>query len=95
MLALLFVDLIGFDTRYIPQAWLNYRRKHVKGFSKLGIVIKHIGASFLWINSMILGGSFSLSSLSLSHTHRHYLLFTSPHSLVFRVLIKESSDYYS
>lgn len=37
--------------------WLNYQRKHVKGFSKLGIVIKHVGASFLWVNSMILGGT--------------------------------------
>jgi uncharacterized protein with PQ loop repeat len=40
--------------RYLPQAWKNYQRGSVVGFSTTGIIIKLIGASFLCINSFLL-----------------------------------------
>lgn len=42
--------------RYLPQAWLNYVRKSVKGFSSLGIIIKLVGASFLLVNAILTQG---------------------------------------
>jgi uncharacterized protein with PQ loop repeat len=69
-----FLGLIAsfcFIVQYAPQAWLNYRRKHVRGFSKMGIVIKHIGASFLWINSMILGETFAVQSYGMFNVLQH------------------------
>jgi uncharacterized protein with PQ loop repeat len=65
------VAALCFFVQYVPQMWLNYQRKHVKGFSKLGIVIKHVGASFLWVNSMILGETFSVISYGLFNVLQH------------------------
>lgn len=44
-------------SRYLPQTWLNFRRKSVKGFSTHGIIIKLFGASFLLVNSYLNGGT--------------------------------------
>ena len=49
--------------RYVPQMWLNFRRKSVKGFSTYGIIIKLIGASFLLVNSYLNGGMLFLPTL--------------------------------
>ncbi len=46
--------------RYIPQTVYNFKRKSVHGFSTTGIIIKHIGASFLFVNSILLGGKFAI-----------------------------------
>lgn len=43
--------------RYMPQAWKNYKRGSVVGFSTSGIILKLIGASFLCVNSIVLGES--------------------------------------
>lgn len=43
-----------FTLQYAPQAVLNWRRKSVKGFSTTGILIKHVGACFLFINTFLL-----------------------------------------
>lgn len=39
----------------------------MRGFSAVGIIIKHVGASFLFINSLFLGGD---QSIFLSHNNR-------------------------
>jgi len=46
---------ICFALQYLPQAYLNFKRKSVKGFSTVGIIIKLIGASFLLLNSFLNG----------------------------------------
>lgn len=49
-----YLATISFAIQYIPQAYLNYKRKSVKGYSPIGVTIKLIGASFLAINSILL-----------------------------------------
>lgn len=39
--------------RYVPQLWLNYSRKSVKGFSTTGIIIKFIGSSFHFFTALV------------------------------------------
>jgi len=46
---------ICFALQYLPQAYLNFKRKSVKGFSTIGIIIKLVGASFLLVNSFLNG----------------------------------------
>merc|ERR1711916_65776 len=46
---------IAFTLQYLPQAILNQQRRSVKGFSTLGIVIKHLGACFLLVNAYLTG----------------------------------------
>jgi len=46
---------ICFALQYLPQTYLNFKRKSVKGFSTLGIIIKLVGASFLLVNSFLNG----------------------------------------
>ena len=43
--------------RYFPQMVLNYRRKSMYGFSFHGILIKHLGACFLFVNSYVSSGA--------------------------------------
>jgi len=43
-----------FTAQYLPQAWLNFSKKSVKGFSSLGIILKHVGASFLLVNAILI-----------------------------------------
>jgi hypothetical protein len=45
-----------FSVRYLPQAWKNYKRGSVAGFSTSGIILKLIGASFLCVNSIFMKG---------------------------------------
>jgi len=46
-----FLATCCFTFQYVPQIWLNFSRKSVKGFSSTGIMIKVIGAGFFSINS--------------------------------------------
>jgi len=46
---------VFFGLQYLPQAYLNFKRKSVKGFSTHGIIIKLVGASFLLVNSFLNG----------------------------------------
>jgi len=46
---------ICFALQYLPQTYLNFKRKSVKGFSTHGIIIKLVGASFLLVNSFLNG----------------------------------------
>jgi len=48
-----FLASLCFTVQYLPQAWLNFTRKSVVGFSSVGIVIKHVGASFLLVNALM------------------------------------------
>ena len=49
------IATICFTLQYMPQAYMNYRRKSCRGFSSTGIIIKLVGAAFLMINSYLLG----------------------------------------
>jgi len=51
--ALGILSSVCFALQYLPQAYLNYKRKSVKGFSTVGIIIKLVGASFLLVNSSL------------------------------------------
>jgi len=65
------VSSICFALQYLPQTWLNFRRKSVKGFSTTGIVIKLIGASFLLVNSYLNGETFPVIFYGLVNVVQH------------------------
>ena len=44
-----------FTLQYFPQTWHNFKRKSLAGFSTVGIVMKLVGADFLFINSLFRG----------------------------------------
>lgn len=47
-----FISSIAFLIQYLPQIYLNFEKKSVKGFSSQGIIIKLVGSSFLLVNSL-------------------------------------------
>ncbi|EFC48980.1 predicted protein, partial [Naegleria gruberi] len=49
-----------FTVQYLPQAYLNYKRKSVKGFSTTGILLKLIGSAYLGVNSYLMGEALSV-----------------------------------
>ncbi|KAG2392617.1 hypothetical protein C9374_011342 [Naegleria lovaniensis] len=49
-----------FTVQYLPQAYLNHKRKSVKGFSTTGILLKLVGASYLGVNSFLMGEALSV-----------------------------------
>lgn len=49
------IATLCFTLQYIPQAYKNWKRKSIKGFSTTGIVIKLVGAAFLMVNAFLLG----------------------------------------
>lgn len=62
---------ICFGLQYLPQTYLNFRRKSVKGFSTLGIIIKLAGASFLLVNSFLVGEAFPVIFYGLINVVQH------------------------
>jgi len=58
--------------RYVPQALLNFQRKSMYGFSASGVLLKHLGACFLFVNAYITGGTLqrTINSL-LPYTYVH------------------------
>jgi uncharacterized protein with PQ loop repeat len=46
---------ICFSLQYLPQTYLNWKRKSVEGFNSTGILIKLFGASFFTVNSYLIG----------------------------------------
>eukprot|EP01112_Ceratiomyxa_fruticulosa_P016234 TRINITY_DN4870_c1_g1_i1.p1 TRINITY_DN4870_c1_g1~~TRINITY_DN4870_c1_g1_i1.p1 ORF type:complete len:228 (-),score=14.54 TRINITY_DN4870_c1_g1_i1:71-754(-) len=60
-----------FTFQYLPQAWLNFKRKSVRGFSTSGIIIKHIGASFLFVNSWLNGENYPVILYGLLNVCQH------------------------
>jgi len=65
------VSSICFGIQYLPQTWLNFRRKSVKGFSTHGIIIKLFGASFLLVNSYLNGETFPVICYGLVNVIQH------------------------
>jgi len=55
----------------LPQIFLNFRRKSVRGFSTLGIIIKHVGASFLFINALFTGENVAVVLYGLCNVVQH------------------------
>jgi len=66
-----FIASICFTIQYIPQCWLNYQRKSVVGFSTSGIIIKFVGASFLFVNTYVSGEVFSVVAYGLFNVTQH------------------------
>jgi len=64
---------ICFALQYLPQAFLNFRRKSVKGFSTVGIIIKLVGASFLLANSILNGEAQPVIFYGLINVVQHSL----------------------
>lgn len=62
---------ICFGLQYLPQAYLNFKRKSVKGFSTLGIIIKLAGASFLLVNSFLAGEAMPVIFYGLVNVVQH------------------------
>jgi len=62
---------ICFGVQYLPQMYLNYQRKSVQGFSSTGIIIKLIGASFLFINSWLTGETIPVVFYGLINVVQH------------------------
>jgi len=68
------VGLLGsfcFTIQYLPQAWFNYSRKSVKGFSKSGIILKLLGAAFLSVNSYLLSEPLAVFVYGISNVTQH------------------------
>ena len=51
--------------------WLNFKRKSVRGFSTTGIVIKLVGASFLFMNAYMTGELISVVLYGLFNVLQH------------------------
>lgn len=51
-----FTATAAFTTQYLPQAYKNYQRGSVAGFSTTGIILKLWGAAFLCVNAFYLQG---------------------------------------
>jgi uncharacterized protein with PQ loop repeat len=62
---------ICFALQYLPQAYLNFKRKSVKGFSTIGIIIKLTGASFLLVNSFLVGEAMPVVFYGLINVIQH------------------------
>jgi len=60
-----------FTLQYVPQICLNFSRKSVRGFSSVGIIIKHVGASFLFINSLLTGENIAVVLYGLCNVIQH------------------------
>lgn len=69
--ALGFVAMVAFLLQYIPQMYLNYKRKSVRGFSTTGIIIKLVGASFLLMNSYMTGELLAVVLYGLTNVFQH------------------------
>jgi uncharacterized protein with PQ loop repeat len=86
-----FFSTICFTVQYIPQAWLNYKRKSVSGLSTSGILIKLIGASFLGVNAAITGETFPVVLYGMFNIAQHLLfmiqftLFTNKNIYLFNL----------
>eukprot|EP01113_Clastostelium_recurvatum_P025121 TRINITY_DN3019_c0_g1_i4.p1 TRINITY_DN3019_c0_g1~~TRINITY_DN3019_c0_g1_i4.p1 ORF type:complete len:244 (+),score=70.08 TRINITY_DN3019_c0_g1_i4:78-809(+) len=65
------VSSVCFAFQYIPQAYLNYQRKSVRGFSTTGITLKLIGASFLLANSWLNGETYPVIMYGLLNVMQH------------------------
>jgi uncharacterized protein with PQ loop repeat len=61
----------AFLLQYIPQMYLNFKRKSVRGFSTTGIIIKLVGASFLLMNSYMTGELLAVVLYGLFNVFQH------------------------
>jgi len=66
-----FIATVCFTLQYLPQAFFNFRRKSVRGFSSTGILIKQVGASFLLVNSLFTGENIAVVMYGLCNVIQH------------------------
>eukprot|EP01027_Heterolobosea_sp_BB2_P016789 GEZU01023853.1.p1 GENE.GEZU01023853.1~~GEZU01023853.1.p1 ORF type:complete len:263 (-),score=37.60 GEZU01023853.1:253-1041(-) len=64
---------LAFTLQYLPQIYLNQKRKSVKGFSTSGIIIKLVGAAFLFTNTIFTSESFPLVLYGLFNVAQHII----------------------
>jgi len=65
------IATICFFVQYIPQMWLNFKRSSTRGFSSLGIIIKLVGACFLFVNAWVIGETVSVVLYGFSNVLQH------------------------
>ncbi|KAL9642831.1 hypothetical protein ABK040_009906 [Willaertia magna] len=88
-----YLATLFFTVQYIPQAWLNYKRRSVKGFSSIGIIIKLIGSSYLGVNSFLMGEALSVVLYGAFNILQHlififqFTLFTNQRMYLLCILI--------
>uniref|UniRef100_A0A7S1PHT6 Mannose-P-dolichol utilization defect 1 protein homolog n=1 Tax=Percolomonas cosmopolitus TaxID=63605 RepID=A0A7S1PHT6_9EUKA len=68
-----YIATICFTLQYAPQAYLNYKRKSVQGFSTTGVLIKLVGASFLAVNAILLGEALPLCIYGIFNVSQHVI----------------------
>ncbi|KAF0975069.1 hypothetical protein FDP41_005822 [Naegleria fowleri] len=82
-----------FTVQYLPQAYLNHKRKSVKGFSTTGILLKLVGASYLGVNSFLMGEALSVGLYGTLNILQHsvfmiqFTMFTGRKLFLFCLLI--------
>jgi len=64
---------ICFSIQYIPQTYLNYKRKSVEGFNATSILIKLFGASYFTVNSYLIGEETSVVLYGAFNVAQHVL----------------------
>ena len=64
---------ILFFSVYMPQFFLNYQRKSVKGFSLPSVAIKLTGAAFLGVNSLFNGAGFPVFLYGVLNSLQHVI----------------------
>ncbi|ELR20560.1 PQ loop repeat family protein [Acanthamoeba castellanii str. Neff] len=75
--AVLYAQIAGtiatllFSVQYLPQTYLNYKRKSVTGFSVSGIIIKLVGSCFLIVNAWASGETWPVVMYGLCNTIQH------------------------
>jgi uncharacterized protein with PQ loop repeat len=65
------VASFAFFIVYVPQFVLNFRRKSCKGFSLHSTVIKLVGSSFLFVNSLFNDSAFPVFLYGFLNTFQH------------------------
>jgi len=70
------IATICFSLQYLPQTYLNWKRKSVVGFSAPAIVLKLFGGCFLFINAWVTGEAYPVVLYGLCNTVQHsYFMF--------------------
>jgi len=74
--ALGLIATICFSLQYLPQTFLNWKKKSVVGFSATAIVIKLFGGCFLFVNAWVTGEAYPVVLYGLCNVIQHsYFMF--------------------
>jgi uncharacterized protein with PQ loop repeat len=68
-----YIATLAFTVQYVPQIYLNFKRRSVKGFSTIGILIKLIGAAYLCVNSYLIGEELPVILYGALNVAQHFI----------------------